>query len=111
MSKYFSKRTAGRASKRESSRAEELALLQKIGAISELEEQPKFLLLPRQDGEREVTYTADFRYRPLRPDLVPAKYIAADGLVTEDSKGFKTQQYIVRRKMMLHFHGIRVYET
>jgi hypothetical protein len=99
MSKYFSKRTAGRASKKESNRADELALLQKIGAIADLEEQVKFELVPKQPGERAVTYTADFRYKQ-------------DGkVVVEDSKGFRTQQYIIRRKLMLFVHGIKVLET
>src|ERR1700744_4155186 len=58
MSKYFAKRSGKYASKRESNRAAELQLLEKIGEISDLEEQVKFELIPKQDGERAVTYTA-----------------------------------------------------
>jgi hypothetical protein len=78
----------------------DLALLQKVGEISDLQEQVKFELIPKQDGERAVTYTADFVYRD------------KDGkLVVEDSKGFRTQQYIIRRKLMLFRHGIKVQEV
>jgi hypothetical protein len=99
VSKYHSKRSGAYASKREANRAGELLLLQKIGEISDLEEQVKYELIPKQDGERAVTYTADFRYRQ-------------DGeLIVEDSKGMKTQQYIIRRKLMLFMHKIKVRET
>ena len=32
-------------------------------------------------------------------------------LVVEDSKGFRTKDYIIKRKLMLHEHGIRIKET
>ena len=60
----------------------------------------KYELIPKQEGERAVTYTADFRYRDKE-----GKWH------TEDAKGFKTQQYILRRKMMLYFYGIRIEEV
>lgn len=63
MSKYGAIRSGRHASKREARRSEELSLMQKLGLISELEEQVKFELVPKQQGERAVTYTADFRYR------------------------------------------------
>lgn len=99
-SKYRNIRSEGRASKRENKRAQDLRLLEKLGEISDLEEQVKYELIPKQEGERAVTYTADFRYRDKEGKLH-----------VEDSKGFKTQQYIIRRKMMLYFHGIRVEEV
>lgn len=99
MSKYHAKRSGAYASRREARRASELQMLQQIGEISDLEEQVKFELIPKQDGERAVTYTADFRY-------------VQDGqVVVEDSKGVKTQQYIIRRKLMQWVHGIKVRET
>jgi hypothetical protein len=101
MSKYRSKRCGKYASKREAGRAGELALMQQCGLISDLEEQVKFELVPKQEGERAVTYTADFRYRDK----------ATDQVVVEDSKGMKTQQYIIRRKLMQFIHGIKVRET
>lgn len=99
MSKYHAKKSGAYASKREEKRAGELVLMQKCGLISDLEEQVKFELIPKQAGERAVTYTADFRYKE-------------DGnTVVEDSKGMKTQQYVIRRKLMLFVHGIKVRET
>jgi len=99
VSKYHSNRVGAYASKREARRAGELALMQQAGLISDLEEQVKFELVPKQEGERAVTYTADFRYRE------------NGHVVVEDSKGVKTQQYVIRRKLMLWIHKIRVRET
>ena len=99
MSKYHSQRSGRHASKREASRAADLEVMQKLGLISDLEEQVKYELVPKQQGERAVTYTADFRYKE------------NGEIVVEDSKGMKTQQYIIRRKLMLFRHGIRVRET
>ncbi len=82
----------------------ELSLLERAGEITELQRQVKFLLIPSQkiDGkviERPVHYVADFVYQQ-------------DGqTVVEDTKGFKTKDYILKRKMMLHIHGIRIREV
>jgi len=73
--------------------------MQNMGLISDLEEQVKFELVPKQEGERAVTYTADFRYKE------------NGQVVVEDSKGMKTQQYVIRRKLMKFIHGITVRET
>lgn len=99
MSKYRAVRAGKYASKREERRAQELVLLERCGQIYDLEEQVKFELIPKQEGERSVTYTADFRYRENGQTIV------------EDCKGMKTQQYIIRRKLMLWVHGIRIRET
>lgn len=82
----------------------ELRLLERAGAISDLDRQVKFELIPSQkvDGkvvERPVHYIADFVYKQ-------------DGKnVVEDTKGFKTKDYIIKRKLMLHVHGIRIREV
>lgn len=97
--KYGSRATNGFASKRESRRAQELELLQKIGEISDLEMQVKFELIPKQQGERACHYIADFRYRD------------KDGnVVIEDAKGFKTPEYVIKRKLMKFRHNITVRE-
>ena len=85
-------------SKRECKRYEELLLLQRIGAISHLETQVRYELIPKQDGERAVYYIADFVYRE------------GDKIHIEDTKGFRTKEYILKRKLMLHVHGIRIEE-
>lgn len=100
MSKYGAIRSGKHASRREARRAQDLALLEKLGEISELKQQTKYVLIPKQDGERAVTYTDDFSYRDKQGNLV-----------VEDAKGFKTQQYVIRRKLMLFVHGIKVREV
>ena len=104
-SKYKAQTTGKHASKKEARRSEQLQQMQRAGLISNLQEQVKYVLIPSQRGsdgkviERPVTYTADFVYQD------------ADGSqVVEDAKGFRTQQYILRRKLMLWIHGIRVAE-
>jgi len=104
--KYGSQATGKHASRREARRSQELKMLEQAGKISNLREQVKFELIPSQRGadgkviERQVTYTADFVYTD-----------ANGNTVVEDSKGYRTQQYILRRKLMLWVHGIRVVET
>ena len=49
--------------------------------------------------EREVSYVADFVYTENGKRIV------------EDTKGFKTKDYIIKRKLMLHVHGIRIKEV
>lgn len=97
----------------------ELRLLERAGKVTDLQRQVKFVLIPTQyerferystktgkrlvDGvrvaEKEVSYIADFVY-------------TQDGKqVVEDTKGFRTADYILKRKMMLYFHGIKIKET
>ena len=90
-------------SKKEAKRYQELRILEKAGEITDLRQQVKFELIPAQriDGkvaERRVEYIADFVY-------------TQDGqTVVEDTKGFKTKDYIIKRKLMLWVHGIRIRE-
>lgn len=82
----------------------ELSLLERAGKITELQRQVKFELIPSQkiDGkvvERACTYVADFVYSE--------NY----RWVVEDTKGFKTKDYIIKRKLMLHKYGIRIKEV
>ena len=95
-SKYNNKKTTIDGikfdSKGEARRYEELKLLERAGAISELELQPKFELQPtfRKNGKthRAITYTADF------------KYIDDKGkTIIEDFKGFENQVFINKKKM------------
>ena len=99
------KKTGGHDSKREHNRASALQLKQRAGLISNLREQVRFILIPSQhdaDGnlvERQCAYIADFVYN--LPD---------GSLVVEDTKGFRTPEYIIKRKLMLHVHSIRIKE-
>ena len=115
-SKYGAKKYGGYDSKREAQRARELYLLQEAGEISGLKQQQKFVLIPTQRApgsvgprggkkngpvlEHECAYIANFCYRE------------KDGTyVVEDCKGFRTKDYIIKRKLMLWVHGIRIRET
>lgn len=102
MRKYRNILSKGRASKRETRRADELYLLQKLGEISDLEEQVKYELIPKQEGERAVTYTADFRYKDKQGKIH-----------VEDVKSpiTVTPVYVVKRKLMLWVHAIRIEEV
>lgn len=90
-------------SKKEAKRYKELLLLESAGAITDLRRQVKYELIPSQriDGkvaERKVEYIADFVY-------------TQDGeTIVEDTKGFKTKDYIIKRKLMLYKYGIRIRE-
>ena len=105
--KYGSKKTTVEGvtfdSKKEAKRYQELRILEKAGAITDLQRQVKFELIPAQriDGkvaERRVEYKADFVY-------------TQDGqTIVEDTKGYKTKDYIIKRKLMLWVHGIRIRE-
>lgn len=88
-------------SKREYRRGQELQLLQKCGEISDLKMQVRIPLLPKQSGERAVDYIADYTYHQ------------NGTLVVEDvkSKATKTAAYVLKRKMLLFFHGIHVKEV
>jgi hypothetical protein len=118
-SKYGAKKTVVNGiefdSKKEAKRYTELHLLETAGAISDLQMQVKFVLIPAQREpdsvgpkggikkgkviEREVDYIADFVYKN-----------SSGETVVEDTKGFRTTDYILKRKMMLFFHGIRIVE-
>ncbi|MBO7735985.1 MAG: DUF1064 domain-containing protein [Methanobrevibacter sp.] len=92
-------------SKKEANRYSELKLLASAGYIAELECQKSFTLIPSQYigekcVERACKYVADFYYY----DLNKKKYIV------EDTKGYKTRDYIIKRKLMLYKYGIRITE-
>ena len=97
-------------SQREATRWMELNILQRAGKIKNLNRQVKFVLIPKQVEyvgkkvkvvEREVSYIADFVYI----DNETMK------TVVEDSKGVRTKDYIIKRKLLLWVHGIRIREV
>ena len=113
-SKYHSKKIVvdGETfdSKKEYKRWKELRMLEKAGKIVGLKRQVKYRLLPSQyieeHGkrvcvERPVSYIADFVYY----SMTDAEW------VVEDCKGFRTKDYILKRKMMLYLNGIRIREV
>ncbi len=91
-------------SKKEATRYHQLKLFERAGLISDLKLQKEFELIPSQriNGkvvERACKYKADFVY-------------VEDGeMVVEDTKGVRTADYVIKRKLMLYVHGIRIRET
>lgn len=93
----------------------ELQLLQRAGKIKDLKRQVKFVLIPTQCEpdkigvrggvkkgriiEQECAYLADFTYTTDAGDYV-----------VEDTKGFRTKDYIIKRKLMLYMNSIRIQE-
>lgn len=94
----------------------DLLALENAGEIKDLRRQVKYILLPAQREpdtigkrggihkgkllEKEVAYYADFVYTD------------SDGkLIVEDTKGIRTKDYIIKRKMMLYFHKIQIHEV
>lgn len=86
---------------KEGERYLELKLLLKAGKIHDLQMQVEFELIPKQAGERACKYKADFVY-----------HMADTGkMVVEDVKGKRTREYIIKRKLMLWRHGIKIVEV
>lgn len=106
-------------SKKEATRYKELKIFEKAGIIHDVQRQVKYILIPAQyehtNGiyskgknkgspkkskliERECAYYADF------------VYTANGETVVEDTKGVKTPEYIIKRKLMLYIHNIKIKE-
>lgn len=121
MSKYHSKKITTPEgtfdSMKEYHRWGVLKQLQELGVITDLERQKRYVLIPAQREpdtkgprgglkkgkviERECVYIADFGY-----------YDKKNGTyVVEDCKGFRTPDYLIKRKLMLYTYNIRIYET
>lgn len=116
MRKYNNIKCKGYDSTREYRRSVTLKLLEKAGIISNLQEQVSYELIPAQyehytvQGarkllnkkkllEKSVHYIADFQY------------VENGVMVVEDVKGMRTTEYIIKRKLMLHVHGIKIKEV
>lgn len=108
-------------SKKEAERYQVLSAMEKAGAIQDLQCQVKFELIPAQYEEiainsskgnatktkqkcieRKVEYKSDF------------VYMQNGELVVEDVKGFRNGEayklFVIKRKLMLKVHGIKVKE-
>ena len=95
-------------SRKEGRRYRQLIDMENAGLISDLRAQVKFVLIPTQRDpetgkvlERECSYYADFVYVDTTTGTT----------VIEDVKGFKTADYIIKRKLMLERFGIRIQEV
>lgn len=123
--KYFNVKTKASDgmvfdSTKEARRYEQLILLQRAGYISNLQRQVTYELIPNQYEtveryskkgerlkdqqrlvERKVEYIADFVYTDNKTGEV----------IVEDAKGFRTKDFILKRKLLLFRHGIKLREV
>lgn len=101
VSKYGNKKTEidgiTFASRREANRYAELKLLERAGEIQGLSLQPVYDLIV--NDMKICRYVADFRYFENKQ------------IIVEDSKGFKTRDYRIKKKLMKAVFGIEVRET
>lgn len=103
-------------SQKEALRYKELRFLISEGIITDLQRQVKYLLIPAQREpatvgkrggikqgkliEHECSYIADFVYT----------VVESGETVVEDTKGMRTKDYVIKRKLMLFVYGIRIKE-
>lgn len=119
MSKYHSKKIQADGqtfdSRKEYGRWCALRLMERSGEITDLRRQVKYVLIPAQYGpatvgprggvkrgpllERECAYIADFVYDKGGETIV------------EDCKGYRTEAYRIKKKLLLERYGIRILET
>lgn len=86
-------------SRKERRRYEDLRLLERTGEISDLQLQVKYAL--EVNGLLICHYYADFKY-----------FLTKERRwVVEDAKGFKTDSYRIKCKLMRAVHGIEILET
>lgn len=64
-----------------------LKIRERIGEVSDLQTQVTFELIPKTETENSVKYIADFVYKE------------GEKTVVHDSKGYKTKEYIIKRKI------------
>jgi hypothetical protein len=82
------------ASKREAVRYSQLKLLELAGEIRELKLQPRYPIAI--NGLHVCTYVADF------------DYLDGARLITEDAKGVKTKDFIIKAKLFHALYGREV---
>lgn len=104
-------------SKKEAKRYKDLLLLEQAGTIKDLQRQVKYALIPAQYApdiigkrgghkrgkllERECSYVADFVYTDTESGQT----------VVEDVKGFRTEVYKIKKKLLLERYGIQIKEV
>jgi len=102
-SKYSSTKTQVEGivfdSKKEARRYKELLILLKAGEIGLLQRQVPYEL--NEGGSHSLKYIADFVYINT----------STGKTIVEDCKGYKTKEYIKKRRLMKNIHGIVIKET
>lgn len=86
-------------SRKEAQRWCTLNLLQRAGEIRELKRQVPFILFEKSPYGREIKYVADFTY------------YEGDKFVVEDCKGYRTDTYRLKRRILAEKYGYVIKET
>lgn len=120
-SKYGNKKAKANGkvfdSKTERSRYYTLQMLEKAGEISDLRLQVPFEIIPAIYETVEVqlkTKTKQVQKLVQRAAHYVADFVYKDkdgNMVVEDSKGFRTKEYELKKKMMRAFLGITIKEV
>lgn len=87
------------ASKHEANRYIELKLMEQAKAIQDLKLQVTFPLIKKSKYGREIKYVADFTYYD------------NGHLVVEDAKGYRTDVYKLKKRLLAELYGIEIKET
>lgn len=112
--KFGAIKSGGYDSRKEHRRANELKMRERAGLISNLREQVPYELIPAQYKECNVKNGRTVRICIERACRYLADFVYTDNStgqeVVEDTKGLRTKEYIIKRKLMLAVHGIRIRE-
>ena len=97
-----------------------LSMLEREGKIRNLKTQVVYELIPAQRAPSTDVYKRGKRKGERKPGYVlesSVRYIAdfvyeQDGkTVVEDVKGKRTKDYVIKRKLMLYVHNVRIREV
>ena len=106
-------------SKKEAARYKELKTLERAGIIQDLQRQVKYVLIPAQyEPSGEIYTKGKEKGKPKKGKLIEREcayyadfvYTENGKTVVEDTKGVKTPEYIIKRKLMLYVHNIKIKE-
>lgn len=94
-------------------------MLEKAGHITNLKRQAKYVLIPAQyEPSDEVYVKGKDKGKPKKGRLIEREcayyadfvYTENGKTVVEDTKGVKTTEYIIKRKLMLYVYNIKIKE-
>ena len=89
------------ASKKEAQRYRELKLLERAGEISNLQLQVPYIIIEKSKYGRAIKYVADFVYQES----------GKNGPTVEDTKGYRTDVYKLKKRLLAEKYSIEIKET
>ena len=102
-SKYRNRKTEYKGiqfdSQKEENRYRELELRERAGEIRNIELQPRYDIAV--NGQKICKYFGDFRYEE----------VATGEVITEDVKGFRTKDYIIKKKLVKAIYNVEIREV